>query len=108
MRGYEIIWKDSEIGFLTDVRPDMFYLEGIYHPNATILSKEFADVASKFDAREVMSDPTRGIRAKLQIKDEEPINVVVLSLGNKNELFVRQVFNEQSIDWLLQNIPEKK
>ena len=108
MNGYKIIWKDIEIGHLMNAMPDMWYLEGIYHPNSTELSKEFADLVSKFDTKTVMMDPTKGIRAKLQVKDKGPINVAVISLGDKNELFVRQVLNEEGIDWLINNVPEEK
>lgn len=108
MNGYKIIWKNTEIGYLMNAMPDMWYLEGIYHPNSTELSKQFVDLVSEFNAKLVMTDPTKGIRAKLKVCDEELINVAIISLGKNNELFVRQVMNEQGISWLIENVPEEK
>lgn len=108
MKDYKILWKNEEIGHLINPMSDMWYLDGIYQPNSTDLAKQFADLAVKFEIRIVLADPTKGIRAKLQIDENEFVHILVMELGENNELFVRQILGEEGIAWLIEHVPEGK
>ena len=108
MEGYKVFWQDVEVGRLINVIPDMWYLEGEFESNETKTSLHFVKMASKFEARQVILDPTKGIRAKLKNNDDAIINIIVMSIGVNSELFVRQVFGDEQIDWLLKNVPETR
>lgn len=100
-----IIWRDKEIGTFTNCMPDMWYLEGTFNPNSSELAKDFTKIVSKQNAKTVMLDPAKGIRARIKLGDEL-INIAVISMGRNNLLFVRQVISEKGVDWLIKNVPE--
>lgn len=104
---YTVLWKNEIIGQLTNVTPDMSYLEGTWQPNASKLSKKFTKLVAGFDAISVITDPTLGVRAILEGQKSNKIPIVVIGLDQRT-LTVKLVVSESAIEWLIQNVPEDK
>lgn len=98
---YKINWRNEAIGELTQGVIDMYFLEGKWKSYHSEKSLAFENLAKDFDAKEVLSDFTKGTRIQLGYQDsDETIHAVVISLQD-NWLFVRKVFHKEAIEWLI-------
>ncbi len=93
MESYKIIWDDNEVGQLINPMPDMWYLEGDWKSNGTNDSVRFEKLLKSLDARQVMTDLTKGPEIILRDEGTDDLNAVGISLDN-DKLFVRRVTNK--------------
>lgn len=99
----EIIWRGESIGHLTDVEPDMWYLDGAFKAADSELGKTFTELTSKFSG--VMQDQTKGTRAVMW-NGNHKTHIVVIKLYDDGRLLVRRIMEDDSIEWVLKNVPE--
>ena len=101
----DIFWKGEKIGKLKDAVPDMWYLEGTWISDNSMLSMEFEELAKTLNWSDVNSDPTCSTRVEIinELKQGEKTHAVVYGLTD-NKLNVRRVYNQEGIDWVLKNI----
>jgi hypothetical protein len=102
----EVVNRGGVVGWLTDHRSDMWYLEGSFTPAETAAGARFAASASALDLRRAYDDPTLAIRALLrESPDSEGIVFLVMWLDN-GTLFGRCVFELAAVQWAVEHVPE--
>lgn len=93
-----LIWKNIEIGSITNIRMDMWYIEGVYIPNHTVSSANFIKLVSKFNGEKIIKDPSKG--TIVVMKDlESQTNCLVLGLSGI-ELFLR-IASDDIAEWII-------
>ena len=101
---YIIKWGEVDIGYFIDPMPDMFYLEGKLKLFDSHEAGDFKALAERLKPSEVLKNPIKGTRITIRsAENPKPINCLVCSLI-KNELFVRRINDQESIQWLIGNV----
>ena len=103
---YTVHWRGATVGRMSDLQPDMWYIDGCWMPDPIPESEAFEVVAGGFDAKAVMADPTKGTR--ITIFDSKDPNhsgtdALVCSLLD-GRLFIRRVINPEAVEWLHNNV----
>lgn len=93
MESYLVLWDAKEVGKLIDPIPDMWYLEGHWESNATDDSLTFEKLLRSIDAREAMTDLTKGTELILRNNEKLDLKAIGISLDN-DRLFVRRMPEE--------------
>jgi hypothetical protein len=100
----QVRWRGEVVGTLSEVVPDMWYIEGVWNPAATPRASEFAAKAGLLDPKVVLGDPTKGFR--IEVEDGGSLGgALVLSLAD-GRLFIRRVLEEIAIKWLRSTVSE--
>jgi hypothetical protein len=100
----KLIWRGEAIGFLLDQDDDMGNWDGIWESNDTEQAKEFEQLASMFDPKNVIKDLRLGTLLEWQEGDGDHIGCLIV-LGLKNSrLFLRSIYMQSSIDWAKKNV----
>ncbi|MBS1603167.1 MAG: hypothetical protein JST42_10905 [Bacteroidetes bacterium] len=63
---YKVIRNDYEIGEISDLSQDMWYIEGKWTPFHTYLSIEFEEKLKTFDPEMMVQNPENGLEVVLQ------------------------------------------
>lgn len=98
-------WKDNQVGCITDITMDMWYLEGNWLPNQSNECFEFENVASILNETEILENPLKGIVVSLQYNNSSQIEnnyCLVISLS-KDRIFLR-IIRKESAAYLDLNI----
>jgi hypothetical protein len=56
---FKILWRKIDIGELTEVSTDMWYLEGKWTPNGTPESKEFINELRCYNPKDILENPRK-------------------------------------------------
>jgi hypothetical protein len=91
----KIKWKNIEVGTVTNISADMWYLEGDWFSNQSEYTSKFEDITSKLKADEIIKSPFKGIVAHIEFEDSNSgsQNVLVLSM-EKSKIFIRLINDE--------------
>lgn len=103
---YKVNWRGDTVGTMTDLQPDMSYVDGIWTPAFTPESGAFEALAGELDAKAVMDDPTKGTRIIIfdsNDPDHSGTDALVCSLTD-GRLFIRRVHKPEAIEWLRNNV----
>lgn len=98
----EILWRGAVIGSLENGTSDMWYLEGEWVSNLSEMAKEFEQIVSQFNFKEVFADHTKGTRGILLSNGHET-HILIMGLSN-GQLCLRRVFQKEAVKWLLENV----
>lgn len=90
-----ILWNDKEVGKVSNIINDMWYLEADWLSNKSEHSFKFATIASKLKAEEIIKAPFKGMVAQLKYDNSSSNaeNVLILSL-DKSRIFMRSISDE--------------
>lgn len=90
-----ISWKGNEVGRVSNVMNDMWYLDADWFSNESENALRFEEIASKLNAEEVIKSPLKGIIALLDYggSTSDPQKVLVLKL-EESKIFMRIVSDE--------------
>ena len=78
-----IIYKNTDIGKLHDIKPDMWYLEGVLKINESPESNLFKTSCLNLNPKEVYMDLEKGIEVILvDTNDKTEMNFTIISLEN--------------------------
>ena len=102
MTEIKIFWRNNDIGVIKDLEMDMWYCSCAWEMNQSREAIEFNDLVSKFNGKEIMNDPGKGTRIIVKHPDSE-INALVISIEDQS-LFIRNVYEQDAIDWLIKNV----
>lgn len=72
------MWKDKEVGRVSNLMNDMWYFEGDWLPMDSEHAANFIEMARKLDAKKVMSRFEKGILALLQFDGLSPESMKIL------------------------------
>jgi hypothetical protein len=115
---YSVKWRGEDIGSYEVTGMDMWYLDGHFKSNESVLSKEFIELSKTLDLKKVMSDHKLGTRIELSNENKldglnelnknmtggEKEFIHALVLGNfKDTLCVRMVFDKKAVKILLKD-----
>jgi len=95
MVSYKIIWNNNEVGQLINPMPDMWYLEGDWKSYGTNESVRFEKLLKSLDAKQVMTDLTKGPEIILRGEGMNDLNAVGISL-HEDKLFVRRLVDKSN------------
>lgn len=101
----EVLSFGEVVGSLCDARLDMWYLEGVFSPSTTPAGIRFAADVAALDPRDVMADPTKGIRVEIRDPPSEGRTTFVVMSLSGGRLFGRCVFDPREVAWVVQNVP---
>ncbi len=99
-----IIWRGQKVGRIENCIPDMWYLEGNWILDKTAIANDFEKLVLSFDPKQVMRDPTKGTRVILVDEDNLGETHALIHSLTDGSLFLRRVFHDDAIKWLLENI----
>lgn len=88
----KIIWENQPVGSVTNITPDMWYLEADWQPLLSDDSAKFVNIAQKLRSKEVFKDLNKGVVAVLTYDDvpNNPNRVIIIALDNL-KIFMRRV-----------------
>ncbi|MFT3705236.1 MAG: hypothetical protein QM802_22910 [Agriterribacter sp.] len=87
-----IIYQGEQVGTVTNIIVDMWYLDADWKSNDSPTAERFANLASRLAAKKVMEDFSKGIVALLK-HDDAPSsnqNVLIMSLDS-GKIFMRRI-----------------
>jgi|SRR6476469_351973 len=89
----EILWQGHSVGFLQNLIPDMWYLEGNWVSNSSKEAEAFESAARTLDAKAAFNNLQKGIEVSLKEKEQNanPTLGVIISLTEGNVLFLRRI-----------------
>jgi hypothetical protein len=94
MEPLQVTWRNEVVGRIEDVIPDMWLLEGRFIAASSPVAREFCKRASTLDARAVLEDMTKGIRAAIAANESGLRTVVVILSLSQDQLFLRMSPND--------------
>jgi hypothetical protein len=100
MQRISVNWHGEIIGHITDSRPDMWYLEGQWHPAPNSHTDSFLARAASLDPRAVIAGTQRGLVVTLH-EDDSPGAQPTLALvcaPPAQTLFVRRVYDPKAVE----------
>lgn len=90
-----IIWKDQEIGTVTDIVMDMWYLDANWQPNLSDAAVDFDKVTSSFNPEDIIRDPAKGLVVSLIYSYEPSKQDYYLVLSTEgSKIFMRLISDE--------------
>lgn len=94
-----VTWQGLVVGHMADPRPDMWYIEGAWHPAPGSHTDTFLARASSLDARAIMAGSQRGLVVSLtEDTDSGPGETTAIVVAPPAEtLFVQRVFDREAI-----------
>lgn len=93
--------KGKEIGYITIIYQDMWWILSDFFPNHSEESNIFVEIAEKLVEKEVRASPTLGILIEFYSEDKSLYGLVYSFKDSK--LYFRSFFNKENITWLLNN-----
>ena len=105
---YIVTWRSAEIGRLSNLIWDMWYIDGFWKSNGSEAAQNFERLAAKFKSDEIIKTPIKGTIITLKNEDDftESSNFLVLVL-HKDTLGARLVSDEIAA-WVSNNKVEVK
>ena len=100
---FQIIWQNEFVGKIVDVENDMGYLSGKWISENFARAKKFQDLLSKLEAKVTMAAPAKGTFIKIKNDERGTIFYCIALSLEHNELFLRILSTEESIEWALKN-----
>lgn len=101
---YKVIWNDNEIGEISDLSRDMWYIDGIWTPFHTYLSIEFEQKLKSSDLKKLMQNPQNALRVVLQNISEPSAYLHCLAMGfDEKVLLLRQITSTEALDVFFPN-----
>ncbi|RSK29760.1 hypothetical protein [Hymenobacter metallilatus] len=86
-----IIWQNQEIGTLLHPVPDMWYLEGSWVSNNSVVADSFESAARALNERAAFNNLKEGIEVLLQDHKGSQTLAIVISLTDPHTLFLRRI-----------------
>ena len=101
---FTVVWKEVEIGEISDLSSDMWYLDGRWQSNKTETSKEFEVLLSTFDPKSILNDPSKALKTVLVKSGENQRKLYCLAMSLKDDyLSLRQVVAEEALNLFFPN-----
>src|ERR1044072_766089 len=101
---YKVIWNDNEIGEISDLSRDMWYIDGTWTPFHTYLSIEFEQKLKSSDLKKLMQNPENALRVVLQDISEPSSYLYCLAMGFDGKvLLLRQITSKEALDMFFPN-----
>lgn len=90
-----ISWKGEEVGTVSNIMNDMWYLDADWKPNHSDVSSRFLNIASKLKGEDVIKEPSKGLIARLQYNETSSNSHYVLILSvDRSKIFMRSISDE--------------
>ena len=102
----KVHWRGNDVGKMSDLQPDMWYVDGSWTPTSTPESDAFEALVGEFNVKSVMDDPTKGTRIMIfdsNDPDHSGTDALVCSLSD-GRLFIRRVHKPEAVEWLRNNV----
>ncbi len=101
---YKVIWNENEIGELSDMQVDMWYLDGKWKTYSRRLSIEFEEKVRSLDINETFHNPVAEFGVILQHQTEPQHKLYCLVMGIEGQtLTLRQLIAEEALDMFFPN-----
>lgn len=90
-----ILWKGEEVGTVSNIMNDMWYLDADWKPNHSDVSSRFMDLAFKLKGEDVIKEPSKGLVAQLRYNETSSSSHYVLILSvDKSKIFMRSISDD--------------
>ncbi|RZJ99867.1 MAG: hypothetical protein EOO46_21715 [Flavobacterium sp.] len=90
-----ISWKGEEVGTVSNIMNDMWYLDADWKSNQSDSSSRFMNLASKLKGEDVIKEPSKGLVARLQYNESSSSAHYVLILSvDQSKIFMRSISDE--------------
>jgi len=91
-------WNEAEVGEISNIRNDMWYLDGVWNSYETSSSQSFEKELKEFDTSGFLKDPTKALRVTLTNKNDSAniLYCLALLLEDKS-ISLRQVVAEEAL-----------
>lgn len=100
MNRIAVKWHGELVGHLSDAQPDMWYLEGQWHPAPSAHTDRFLARAATLDPKAFVTGTQRGVVVTLHESDSPDAQPTLALVGAPpaQTIFVRRVFDAKAID----------
>ncbi len=101
---YKVIWNENEIGEISELTRDMWYMEGNWKPFHTYLSVEFEEKLKAFDPKLFVQNPEIAPRVVLQNIAAPLARLYCFATFFDGKLLsLRQVTSKEALDMFFPN-----
>lgn len=96
---YKVIWNENEIGEISELANDMWYIDGKWSQFHTFLSIAFEEKLKSFDPKILMKNPENGLPVILQnIADPQTKLYCLAIFMDGQTLSLRQIIAEEALN----------
>jgi hypothetical protein len=101
---YKVIWNDNEIGEISELSMDMWYIEGKWSPFYTGLSIKFEEKLKASDPKVLIQTPENALRVVLQNIAKPSARLYCLAtFFDGKSLSLRQITSEEALNKFFPN-----
>lgn len=102
---YNIIWRGSYVGTISETVRDMWLMDGMWTANDTETAVEFERIARSCNPKIVYDDWSKGMHVIIEIPGSVVAQIHSIVLGmEENVLMLRNVFDREAVKWVLKNV----
>ena len=95
-----IMWKEQEIGTVTDIVMDMWYLDASWQLNLSDTAVDFTKLTASFNSEDIIRKPERGLVVTLRYSEARSKEDYYLVLSTDRTRIFMHLINDETASLL--------